>query len=220
MITLMLSLAFSSFAAAAPVICPSSNVFYSKIYNCGMNKLAPQYGRSCADMVVAESKVNGKKLSDLMENMKQQLGDAQTANMSEARKRLRMAVTDLERQIKSMQSNTNVVASYAEAMIDFPDSDSDDTSPDCFNENFHALQNIVNELDREIVNSKRARTEALRLLGSLSKSGSEMSNISGVKRKLSSQAVDALPKAPRAKRSRSSDISGTEEPKPKSAIAK
>jgi len=220
MITLMLSLALASSATAAPVACPSSNVFYSKIYNCGMNKLAPEYGRSCADMVIAESQANGKKLNELMENMKHQLGDAQAANMGEARKRLRMAVTDLERQIKSMQSNTNVVASYAEAMIDFPDSESDETSPDCFNENFHALQKIVNELDREIVNSKRARTEALRLLGSLGKSGSEMSNISGVKRKLSSQPASALPKAPRGKRSRSSDISGTEDQKPKSSTAK
>jgi hypothetical protein len=211
----LLLLASPAFAAStAPVVCPASKTFYGKIYNCGMNKLAPEYGRSCADRVLAESRENGEKLHALMEKMKGQLGNAQSASMGDAKSRLSMAVKDLTRQIRSMQANTNTVASYAEAMIDYPDSDSDDTSPDCFNENFHALQKIVDQLDTEIVNSKKARKEALHLLGLVGQSASDMTNLGGGRRITSQKKPKNAKAAPRVRSWHSSDISGTEKDVP------
>lgn len=206
--------------AAAPLgTCPAASAFLEQIYNCGQNKLVIDYGRACADAQIAASRAQGAKLAAVMAEMGKNLGEAQNRSLVDATKRLQITVRELSRQIQSLQKHTKTVENYTESMIDFADGKDDSTSAECFSENFHGLQKIVNEMDQEILNSKKALQSALTMLASLKKSetnlegslrGSEAAASNGAKG-LGAGTAKRPATAPNGQAKGSgSDISGTE----------
>lgn len=149
------------FAAEA---CPESGAFRRQIYNCGQNQVAVAEGTACARLLITRAHKRGQELSKLFTSLKSKLGSAQKLSMADTTARLNTAISSLEKQIAELQGYTDRVASYSEQMIDFSNSENDSSSPDCFNDNFHALQKVVDRLDNEIIKSKEARETALQML--------------------------------------------------------
>lgn len=191
-------------------ICPDPNAFINEIYNCGQNDIAVAYAKACADVQTAESRLRGQALHTLMEKMKKDLAKSQSASMFDTQKRLFHAVNELTTQIQTLQKNTELVAGYTAPMIDFADGVDDKSSADCFNKSFHALQKIVNGLDQEIIQSKRARESAIGMLESLAGRQNNMNSLTapvGAGRVPASVPVGAQPDG---RKMRQSDVSGTE----------
>jgi hypothetical protein len=195
--------------------CVRAEVFKSKIYNCGQNHIAVQMAARCSDALMAMAKANGAGLHAVMEKLKADLAEGQRASMADTISRLKTSIRVLEGQITQFQQKTDIVAGYVKVMIDFPDAEVDVNSAECFSENFHPLQEIVTILDNEIVNSKRAREEALTLLAQTAASKVNMKNTPGSLRlpASSAPAQTKIPQGPTANDWGASDISGTK-PKP------
>jgi hypothetical protein len=143
--------------------CPHSDSFKQQIYNCGQNPVAVRFAERCSQELKSRSKERGKQLAEVMKALQSQLTNNQRNTMSDSMKRLELAITAMEVQIIELQANTNQAASYTDAMIDFPDGNDDDSSAECFNQSFHGLQRIISDLDQEIIQSKKARDEAIAL---------------------------------------------------------
>lgn len=132
-----------------------------------MNKLAVDYAQACSDSLIAASRAQGAALAAVMNSLKAQLGDAQNRSMTDTAKRLKISIDQLTAQIKNLQKGTGTILAYPEVMIDFPEGKDDNTSAECFSKNFHKLQDIVDNLSNEIMNSKHARETALQMLATV-----------------------------------------------------
>ena len=155
-------------------VCPQAKDFKEQIYNCGSNELAVKIAQQCSDTLMAASKAQGAAFAALLNGMKAQLGSAQNVSMRDSAQRLALAIQQFSAQIESMADQTDKVGNYTDAMIDFADGKDDDTSLECFSENFHKLQKIIDGLDHEIENSMDARDAALTMFNTLKAQGKKL----------------------------------------------
>jgi hypothetical protein len=189
--------------------CVGYESFIKQIMNCGDNNIAVSYASSCADRITKDAKANARELSALMKEYEKDLRSGQTHSQSGNMRNLVTAVEVLYRQITDMQRNTARVADYTLAMIDAPGSESAETSTECFNSAFNSLSDIVKKLDREIVNSIKARKQAIALLKTSGDHHGSLDSMSPVVNTVKSRSP-ASPKGPKGKKWRGSDISGTD----------
>lgn len=197
-----------------PYDCVGHESFIKQIMNCGDNHIAVNYASSCADRITKDAKANARALSALMKEYEKDLQSGQTHSQSGNMRNLVTAVDVLYRQITDMQRNTARVADYTLAMIDAPGSESAETSTECFNSAFDSLSDIVKKLDHEIVNSIKARKQAIALLKASGQYHGALDSV-GPAVATEKNRGPASPKAPRGKNWRGSDISGTEPEKKK-----
>ena len=156
-------------------------------------------------------KAAGAALATQMEMARKSLGAGQTSGMNDARNRLATTLTALSGQIVAMQKSAALIADYPKVMIDFPDGKDDETSAGCFSPAFNKIQDIVSEIDREIVNAKRARAQAKAFLATLGSSSADMTAVTRAKALSGPGPASAakLPAGPKGKNWNGSDISGT-----------
>lgn len=214
---LLLLFSLSSAAQAeTPIICRAGQSFYKEIYNCGKNTLAVTYAKQCSETLFSDAKSHGRALVKNLAKLKSAKESSQTESMGAAKVDLIASVESLEEQIKSLQANTNVIADYPLVMIDYADGEDETTSAICFSDSFDDLQEIVAGLDKEIVNAKRARQEALEFLKTLQISSRNLDSMNTGRVPSSVESKGQGPAAgPKGKRIRGSDISGTEKKKKK-----
>jgi hypothetical protein len=194
--------------------CPPPETFRKEILNCGHNVLTVQKAQVCGRSLMNSSIATGKALHAVMMEMEASLQQGQSQSMDDTKKRLAMAITALTAQIQDLEFHTDIVASYPTAMIDLPGGVDDDTSAECFNTAFHSIQKFVDQLDDEIINSKRALEQATFLMA---QTGDREDNFES----LSSTVAPTHPAAAGTpvdlgnRRARDSDISGTEDRNPR-----
>lgn len=148
------------------LLCPTPSSFIEEIYNCGQNKLAALYAQNCSNALLKKSRATGKSLSSLMAELEKLGQRKQDKAYIDEKNRLALTIAALKAQIEELKRNTDVVASYTNAMIDFPDGVDDESSAECFNSAFHSLQKTVDGLDLEIQNSEAAYAKAKELFAS------------------------------------------------------
>lgn len=150
-LALLLMLSASS-AMAAPKLpaCPTIEQLDEKIISCGDDEIAAQKARDCADTIIASWQLAAEGLKATLEVS----GSNQSVSEKEAKLDYERTLLTLESQIARMQDGTDLVADYVLVMVDYPDSNDDENSLSCFNENFHKVESIVKELDDEIVRAK------------------------------------------------------------------
>lgn len=144
------------------IVCVDPKIFADQIFNCGENKVAVSYAKNCATALNEKSKLVGNALALEMKAMEKS-NQTQKDSEQEARSRIVLAAANLESLIEELQSNTDILEKYTESMIDDPESKSDDDSLDCFNESYHAIQDIITNLDNQIMASKAAHDQATAL---------------------------------------------------------
>ncbi len=139
------------FANAAKLgICPTVDQLDGIVISCGSNEKVTQKARECADTILGSWKLAAVALQTQLTAH----AESQNATEVETRKNFDKTLFALEAQIKYMQSSTALVADYVQVMVDDPESREDATSMSCFNDNFHAVERIVKELDGEIIRAK------------------------------------------------------------------
>jgi hypothetical protein len=213
-VTMGLFLGFAVSATAAPrTNCVDPQSFKEKIYNCGQNKVAVKIARLCAGEMRARMTASGAELDRSMKALQAEARDTkQNKSLTNAIGQLDSAMEKLADDVAYFQKNTALVASYNDVMIDDQNSESEEQSPECFNENHDALQDLVDELDEEIMNAKKAYDKAESMATSLDKANVSLDSLPNAA-PLSGPATPApAAKAPTPtkKAPKGSDISGTE----------
>lgn len=130
--------------------CASVDELDEYVVSCGSNEKVTGKARECTDKLLASWK---KAAEELQENLTAH-GENQKLSELETKNDLTNALKTLDAQILYMQDGANLVASYPDIMVDIPDSEDDEGSLDCFNENFHAVEGMVHELDDEVIRAK------------------------------------------------------------------
>jgi hypothetical protein len=159
-IGLLLLLAWPMLARAEDVsVCPSLEELDDQIINCDDGYFVSEKARECADKVLASWRLAADELKKKLESS----GRTQNVSTVEAAKDYDKAMATLKVQILALQESTELVASYPDVMVDFPDAESDEDSLSCFSEPFQQVQETVTELDHEIIRAKKVYTEAKKM---------------------------------------------------------
>jgi hypothetical protein len=192
------------------VACPEGAKIEKEIYNCGRNSFPVKLAKVCEKALTRQSEESGHALADLMSELNSSApgAGAQGASLEDARSRLGLAISNLTTQIHDLQQSADRVARYTLVMIDAPDGVDDETSLDCFSENFHALQDVVTRLDKEIVDAEAARAKAIDLAETLGDRAAKLTGPGGKSAHAGKASRDREPAPAARKQGGASDITG------------
>lgn len=195
--------------AFADAGCPSQAEVSGKITFCSHNGLAVETAKTCASRIHAEWVKASQEIQKNLAELKKASKDQQQNQLATSRASYANTVKKLNDQISSMQRDTALVASYAQSMMDFPDSDEDEPPATCFTENFDKLQKIVGDLDKEIVQAKAVYKETLALQKTANTGTVDMSSIQASPASPQKKGKESLPN--KTPKNRDSDVSGIKE---------
>ncbi|MGZ3738680.1 MAG: hypothetical protein ACXVB9_04850, partial [Bdellovibrionota bacterium] len=144
------------------VTCPHVSEVANEVWNCGANKYAAMEAQDCSDQVIASWTAAAAALQPLLIR---DAGNKQDTSQTNTRSDYDNALARLDSQIVLMENYTNLIAEYAHATINFPDAESQDESPPCFNGPFDKIQDVVSNLDQQIIMAKKVRKLAAGMRG-------------------------------------------------------
>lgn len=129
-------------------LCPSLQELDTQMMSCEDNYYAAEKAEECAEKIKATWKTAAATLQAQLVTAAQNQSHSEKVAGDDYKK----AISTLKAQIDYMQDATDLVASYPQVMINFPDSNGEEeASLSCFNEAFEAVQKTVTGLDDEIV---------------------------------------------------------------------
>jgi hypothetical protein len=144
--------------------CPEPAWLAKRIRICSQNRFAAEAAARCQ----AEMDRDWTRVYKLFRKLLGQAEARQTENqnrsMVDSRDGYYETYLEMSRQVEQMQKYTTRIASYAQVMLDFPDSRSAKTSASCFNSAFDQVQEIVSGMDKKIIEAMKARDEAKQLV--------------------------------------------------------
>lgn len=216
MINLALALVFlSPTVVMAATDCTPIAQVAARIRVCSQNMIAVEAAKSCAEQIrqswQRQSQETAKRLEEMQANMK----NRQQGTMSTSEDSYQRALEDLYRELTSMQRNTSLAASYAEAMMDFADKDTGYTAI-CFETAIAALQPVITGLDKEIIAAKKVYEKTLALRNATGEESDDLDEaIGGAPPAILKQKPQGQGAPTNVPKNRDSDVSGIKEDKAK-----
>jgi hypothetical protein len=176
--------AFGAGKSALDAACPSVAELEKHINMCGDNAYAAKAAGTCADAILASWQNTAASLGPLLAR---DAGGTQLGAEDKARANYEKTLASLDDEIALMKKYTNLVADYILPMFDDPSSQGDDTSLECFNVSFHAVSDIVKNLDKEIRRAMDIRAESKKLLNGSQGNAALLSDLSSGSRRLAAR---------------------------------
>ena len=98
-----------------------------------------------------------------MKNLAELSDNGQKQALANVKENYNVLITRVQFEILKMQRFTQLIASYVDATVDFPDGKDAKTSAPCFNESFDRIQATIDHLDNEIIRAKALEKLSLSL---------------------------------------------------------
>lgn len=195
--------------------CPSLNEVRESIMNCGQNVLASEVASMCAGAVKAAWAAEGARLMGTLKLNDAKLKGEQDKLTVNARNDYLAAINSLDQQITQMQHYTNLVSTYTQVMMDYPEGTSEATSAECFNSAFNDVSKTVADLDNEIIRAMDIRDAAIKMMNTSQAAhkgyDNKMFESKSPMLKTNRPPASAQPVVPKPKAHRESDVSGIKE---------
>lgn len=195
----------------AEFICARPETFKNQIYNCGQNQVAASIASACEKRLMDRATQAAKNLSSQMQVVQKALVGQQKESVDAAYAQLLLAIATLEEMRDELADNTDLLATYTDAMIDFADATDAASSAECFNSAFDKLQATVDHLDEQTGLLENARLQAVALAATSQTRSTDFSSTnSAATPTATGKQAEPVPQAP-AKKKASSTITGVEE---------
>lgn len=156
--------------------CPTEDDMDELILSCGDNAHIAQKAKDCSDQTIAAWKT-AAKAAEAKLGLNANKTTSQKNSQAKAKTDYDEAIKVLTAQIANMESNTDLISDFTEAMVNYPDAKTMEDSPDCFVDEFNNVQKIVTNLEEETAQARAVLKMATELRASASANESDFGSV-------------------------------------------